>query len=85
MLLRAVERGHVERAAEPQPGRDVVGHAPGLELVQHPETLLRERHPRAPRASLRRALAPLAVGVGHHRRYPVDEAARALVPQESAA
>lgn len=40
---------------------------------------------RLPRASLRRALAPLAVGVGHHRRYPVDEAARALVPQESAA
>ena len=31
------------------------------------------------------SLVCLAIVAGHHRRYPVDEAARALVPQESAA
>ncbi len=62
----ALQRGHVQRAADAHCLRDVVGGAPRLQLVDEPEPLLREGQlrrplPRPPRDALfRRRRRPLA-------------------------
>ena len=40
---RALQGGHVERSADPEAAAEVVGRAAGIELVDEPESLLRER------------------------------------------
>ncbi len=57
---RAAERRHVQRAVQPQGVGDVVGGGPGLQLVDEPEALLRERQ--RERGAVARD--------GHHRRSP---------------